>query len=128
MTGGEQEDRRAIRVTLHGGTASDVDVDALKKWLERERSLEAWVRDDTLRIHERARTDDSASGRPEYASGTLLTAIIHAVQRPRTPYYGAFTQALTSALAPLFGGAPPKDEQVADDLDKALREALPTHD
>lgn len=32
---------------------------ALKKWLEREVSLERWVNDNTIRIHERPRTVDA---------------------------------------------------------------------
>lgn len=68
-------------------------------------------------------------GRPEYARKTLLTALENAVQRPRTPHYGAFTHALTTGLDPLFGGGGSKDiTTVANDLDKALREALPTAD
>ncbi|WP_330173192.1 extracellular solute-binding protein [Streptomyces sp. NBC_01498] len=69
-----------------------------------------------------------AFGRPEYATGTLLTALRNAAQRPRTPYYGAFTQAFTSALDPLFLDSRPKDKVLAKALDKALREAMPTAD
>jgi multiple sugar transport system substrate-binding protein len=68
------------------------------------------------------------AGRPAYASGTLLTALHNAVQRPRTPYYGAFTQAFIAALEPLFGDSPPSEDTLASDLDKALRKALPTRD
>lgn len=57
MTDGEHGDRSAIRVTLRGDTTNDVDVDALKKWLERERGLEVLVKDNKLRIYERPRDD-----------------------------------------------------------------------
>lgn len=67
-------------------------------------------------------------GRPAYASRTLLTALENAAQRPRTPHYGAFTHALTTALGPLFRDSPPGDRALAKELDKALREALPTAD
>lgn len=67
-------------------------------------------------------------GRPEYATGTLLTALKNAAQRPRTPYYGAFTLAFTTALDPLFRDSPPSEPAIAKALDKALREAMPTAD
>ncbi|MEU0526231.1 extracellular solute-binding protein [Streptomyces niveus] len=67
-------------------------------------------------------------GRPAYASRTLLTALKNAEQRPRTPHYGAFTHAFITALGPLFSDSPPNDRQLAEALDKALREALPTAD
>ncbi|WP_405823569.1 extracellular solute-binding protein [Streptomyces sp. NBC_00838] len=67
-------------------------------------------------------------GRPMYAAETLLTALKNAAQRPRTPYYGAFTLAFTTALDPLFRDSPPSDPAIAKALDKALREAMPTAD
>ncbi|MFI1566936.1 extracellular solute-binding protein [Streptomyces sp. NPDC020490] len=66
-----------------------------------------------------------AAGRPRYAHATLLPALKRAVQRPRTPLYGAFTQILTDQLGTLFGDSPPDDETLARRLDKALRKALP---
>ncbi|MFJ4775894.1 extracellular solute-binding protein [Streptomyces sp. NPDC088762] len=66
-----------------------------------------------------------AQGRPAYARGTLLPALEKAVQRPRTPLYGAFTQTFTAQLARLQGTKPPSDLQLAEDLHKALRRALP---
>jgi multiple sugar transport system substrate-binding protein len=63
-------------------------------------------------------------GRPAYAEHTLLPALESAVQRPRTPLYGAFTQTFTTALGPLFGDSPPGDAVLARRLDAALREAL----
>lgn len=59
MTDEERGGHSSIRVALLGDTADDVDVAALKKWLEREVSLERWVNDNTIRIHERPRTVDA---------------------------------------------------------------------
>lgn len=64
-------------------------------------------------------------GRPAYARGILLPALRRAVQRPRTPLYGAFTQTFIAGLAPLFGDDPPGDAELAEHLDAALRRALP---
>ncbi|MER7924203.1 MULTISPECIES: extracellular solute-binding protein [unclassified Streptomyces] len=66
-----------------------------------------------------------AAGRPAYARTTLLPALRKAVQRPRTPLYGAFTQTFTAQLGPLFGDDPPSDATLAKRLDTALRKALP---
>ena len=64
-------------------------------------------------------------GRPRYAATTLLTALTSAVQRPRTPYYGAFTQALQSVVHRWLADPNPADtDQVARQLDTALRRAL----
>jgi multiple sugar transport system substrate-binding protein len=66
-----------------------------------------------------------AQGRPAYALPTLLPALKGAVQRPRTPYYSAFTQALQSVVHGwLANQAPPDTDQVARQLDKALAESL----
>ncbi|MFG3099771.1 extracellular solute-binding protein [Streptomyces sp. NPDC048182] len=65
------------------------------------------------------------AGRPAYATGTLLPALQRAVQRPRTPLYGAFTQTFTTELGALFTDDPPSDAELADRLDRALRKALP---
>ncbi|MEU9284489.1 hypothetical protein AB0D57_07080 [Streptomyces sp. NPDC048275] len=54
---GEGAAPRAIRVRLDG-TASDSDVGALKKWLEREKPLEELIAGGDLRIEERAGTDE----------------------------------------------------------------------
>ncbi|MEW2414636.1 extracellular solute-binding protein [Streptomyces sp. NPDC046866] len=66
-----------------------------------------------------------AHGRPGYARGTLLPALENAVQRPRTPLYGAFTRTFAAELARLQGDDPPSDAQLAKDLDTRLRSALP---
>ncbi|KPI33683.1 extracellular solute-binding protein family 1 [Actinobacteria bacterium OV450] len=65
------------------------------------------------------------SGRPDYARGTLLPALENAVQRPRTPFYGAFSQTFTAQLARLQGDKPPSDGQLATELDAQLKRALP---
>ncbi|MES5819334.1 extracellular solute-binding protein [Streptomyces sp. RG80] len=65
------------------------------------------------------------AGRPRYARGILLPALREAVQRPRTPLYGAFTQTFTAQLGPLLGDSPPGDAELAASLDAALRKALP---
>ncbi|MDQ1047134.1 multiple sugar transport system substrate-binding protein [Streptomyces sp. V4I2] len=65
------------------------------------------------------------AGRPAYAHRILLPALSSAVQRPRTPLYGAFTQTFTAQLGALFGDRPPTDPQLARRLDEALRKALP---
>ncbi|MEU8840525.1 extracellular solute-binding protein [Streptomyces roseus] len=67
------------------------------------------------------------NGRPAYARGTLLPALENAVQRPRTPLYGAFSQTFAGQLARLQGATPPSDAQLATDLDRQLRRALPSH-
>nr|WP_308120212.1 extracellular solute-binding protein [Streptomyces bambusae] len=64
------------------------------------------------------------SGRPGYARGTLLPALENAVQRPRTPLYGAFTQTFTAELGRLQGDKPPSAEELAKDLEAKLRRAL----
>ncbi|MFJ9666384.1 extracellular solute-binding protein [Streptomyces sp. NPDC101219] len=66
-----------------------------------------------------------AEGRPAHARTILLPALRKAVQRPRTPLYGAFTQTFTARLGPLLGDDPPDEEELAARLDEALREALP---
>ncbi|MFI6144627.1 extracellular solute-binding protein [Streptomyces sp. NPDC051109] len=68
-----------------------------------------------------------ANGRPAYARGTLLPALEDAVQRPRTPLYGAFSQTFTAQLSRLQGDKPPSDAQLAKDLDTQLKRALPAH-
>ncbi|MEU9144581.1 extracellular solute-binding protein [Streptomyces sp. NPDC048349] len=64
-------------------------------------------------------------GRPKYARDTLLPALQNAVQRPRTPLYGAFTQTFTTQLRRLYADKPPSDKQLANDLHAKLKSALP---
>ncbi|MGP3690072.1 extracellular solute-binding protein [Streptomyces sp. IBSNAI002] len=64
-------------------------------------------------------------GRPKYARDTLLPALQDAVQRPRTPLYGAFTQTFTAELRRLYTDKPPSDARLAKDLHARLRKALP---
>ncbi|GAA0902715.1 extracellular solute-binding protein [Streptomyces thermoalcalitolerans] len=65
------------------------------------------------------------AGRPGYARTILLPALQRAVSRPRTPFYGAFTQTLTAQLDDLLAGDPAGDAELARRLDRALRRALP---
>ncbi|KNB52292.1 extracellular solute-binding protein [Streptomyces caatingaensis] len=70
-----------------------------------------------------------ADGRPRYARSTLLPALESAVQRPRTPLYGAFTHTFTTQLALLHTSAEARsatDEEIARRLDAALRAVLPS--
>ncbi len=57
---GEGVAARAIRVRLDG-MASDSDVGALKKWLERRGRLQQLVKRGDLRIEERAGTDEQGT-------------------------------------------------------------------
>lgn len=70
-----------------------------------------------------------AARRPRYARDTLLPALEAAALRPRTPLYGAFTQAFTTELAALHTSATARaapDEDIARRLDAALRAVLPS--
>ncbi|MFF9089885.1 extracellular solute-binding protein [Streptomyces sp. NPDC014991] len=67
---------------------------------------------------------DSA-GRPAYARHILMPALRRAVQRPRTPLYGAFTQTFSAQLGTLFAENAPSNAELAKRLDAALRKALP---
>ncbi|PNG20765.1 extracellular solute-binding protein [Streptomyces cahuitamycinicus] len=60
-----------------------------------------------------------------YSRDILLPALREAVQRPRTPLYGAVTQTLITELGALYGPRPPGDAQVAKNLDEALSKVLP---
>ncbi|MEW2293317.1 extracellular solute-binding protein [Streptomyces sp. NPDC006743] len=71
------------------------------------------------------RTPRDAAGRPDYARRILYPALTHAVPRPRTPLYGAFTQTFTTELGRLFTADPPSDAALAGSLDEALRKVLP---
>ncbi|MEU6688229.1 extracellular solute-binding protein [Streptomyces sp. NPDC046832] len=73
---------------------------------------------------------DLLAGGVSYSRDVLLPALSEAVQRPRTPLYGAVTQTLITQLDALCGprppGAPrPRDAQVARRLDEALKKVLP---
>ncbi|MCM2416979.1 extracellular solute-binding protein [Streptomyces sp. RKAG293] len=58
---------------------------------------------------------------------TLLQALQGAVQRPRTPYYGAFTQILQSSVHAWLTADRPDVDATAAQLDAALRAALSGH-
>ncbi|WDV53113.1 extracellular solute-binding protein [Streptomyces coeruleorubidus] len=66
-----------------------------------------------------------------YSRDILLPALSEAVDRPRTPLYGAVTHTLTTELDALYGpprgpgGSRPGDVEVAKSLDEALRKVLP---
>ncbi|MFD5156481.1 extracellular solute-binding protein [Streptomyces hawaiiensis] len=65
-----------------------------------------------------------------YSRDILLPALSEAVQRPRTPLYGAVTQTLITELDALCGTRPtgvprPEAAQVAKSLDEALSKVLP---
>ncbi|MFJ8047847.1 extracellular solute-binding protein [Streptomyces luteogriseus] len=73
---------------------------------------------------------DRLAGGLSYSRDILLPALSKAVQRPRTPLYGAVTQTLITELDALYGprsaGANrPGDAQVAKSLDEALSKVLP---
>ncbi len=65
---------QAILVRLDG-TATQSDVGALKKWLEREKQLEDRVRRGELRIQERAGTDEQ--GTPMGAGMDILLTLVN---------------------------------------------------
>ncbi|MFD9290561.1 extracellular solute-binding protein [Streptomyces sp. NPDC060030] len=54
----------------------------------------------------------------------LGAALTEAVQRPRTPYYGAFTQVLQSHVHALLAAERPDTAAAADHLDHALRDVF----
>ncbi|WP_406419796.1 extracellular solute-binding protein [Streptomyces sp. NBC_00873] len=58
---------------------------------------------------------------------TLSQALQHAVQRPRTPYYGAFTQVLQSHVHAWLTSDGADADEAAAGLDAALREAFSGH-
>jgi multiple sugar transport system substrate-binding protein len=68
---------------------------------------------------------DGLSGGVSYSRDVLLPTLSEAVQRPRTPLYGAVTQTLITELGALYGHRPPGDAQVAKNLDEALSKVLP---
>jgi multiple sugar transport system substrate-binding protein len=66
-----------------------------------------------------------AQGRPAYARSILYPALLAAVQRPRTPYYGAFTEALQSAMHQwITATAPIPLDGFADTLNRRLEDTL----
>ncbi|MEU1089621.1 hypothetical protein ACFYPN_13420 [Streptomyces sp. NPDC005576] len=83
MTDDERGGHSSIRVTLLGETADDVDVAALKKWLERERSLERWVNDNSIRIHERPRAVDTREAGATMGAGMDIVLVLIGAVTPR---------------------------------------------
>lgn len=72
---------------------------------------------------EGAPQDQAASARDAYKR-TLSAALNEAVQRPRTPYYGAFTHVLQSHVHALLAARSPDSDAAAIELHKALRDAF----
>ncbi|MEU0136646.1 extracellular solute-binding protein [Streptomyces sp. NPDC006296] len=79
-----------------------------------------------------ARAEDTGEGTPK-GQGTearaayvrlLGAALTQAVQRPRTPYYGAFTQELQSHVHALLAAERPDTAEAAAQLDRALRDVF----
>ncbi|MFI8889020.1 extracellular solute-binding protein [Streptomyces paradoxus] len=71
------------------------------------------------------RAPDGLADGVSYSRDILLPALSEAVQRPRTPLYGAVTQTLITQLGVLYGPRSPGDAQVAKNLDEALSKVLP---
>ncbi|MEV5352157.1 extracellular solute-binding protein [Streptomyces sp. NPDC052693] len=68
---------------------------------------------------------DRFAGGVSYSRDILFPALRGAVQRPRTPLYGAVTRTLVTELDALYGPGRPGDAEVAEHLDEALRALLP---
>lgn len=67
--------------------------------------------------------DQGAEARAAF-TWTLSAALKEAVQRPRTPYYGAFTQVLQSHVHELLTAESPDSDKAAARLHPALRDAF----
>ncbi|MFF9685903.1 extracellular solute-binding protein [Streptomyces sp. NPDC014623] len=67
--------------------------------------------------------EQGANARATYIR-ILGAALTEAVQRPRTPYYGAFTQVLQSHVHALLAAERPDTAEAADELDDALRDVF----
>ncbi|WP_028799821.1 hypothetical protein [Streptomyces sp. 142MFCol3.1] len=75
MTEGDGVVTRAIRVRLDG-TASQSDIGALKKWLEREKPLEELVRSGELRIQESAGSDEQGTDEQGTPMGAAIEILM----------------------------------------------------
>ncbi|MFE2047639.1 MULTISPECIES: hypothetical protein [unclassified Streptomyces] len=73
MAEGDGVATHGIRVRLDG-TASESDIGALHKWLEREKPLADLARTDQLRIDERSRTDEA--GAPMGTGMDIVVAVL----------------------------------------------------
>jgi hypothetical protein len=78
MAEGDGVVTRGIRIRLDG-TASESDIGALHKWLEREKPLADLARTDQLRIDERSRTDEAGAHRG--AAGAMFQTVVDQVVR-----------------------------------------------
>ncbi|WP_330173190.1 hypothetical protein OG875_05990 [Streptomyces sp. NBC_01498] len=76
MTAGEHGGYSSIRVRLSGGAAGNVDVHALRKWLERERGLEVLVGDEELSIYEQPQPDGGETGDDGPAMGAAMDIVL----------------------------------------------------
>ncbi|MYY18171.1 MULTISPECIES: extracellular solute-binding protein [unclassified Streptomyces] len=77
----------------------------------------------TATAREGAPKEQSEAARAAYRT-TLHDALNAAEQRPRTPYYGAFTHVLQSRVHALLSDETPDTAQAAAELDTALRDAF----
>ncbi|MFF5104681.1 hypothetical protein [Streptomyces sp. NPDC000134] len=73
MAEGDEGAALDIRVRLDG-TATESDIGALRKWLEREKPLDELVRAGRLRIDERSRTD--GTGAPMGIGMEIVVALV----------------------------------------------------
>ncbi|MFE2087546.1 hypothetical protein [Streptomyces sp. NPDC059460] len=117
-----------MRLTVRGTHTERDDARALSTWIRNASAL-------AEALHS-ARPSPSASPGGEGGAWTqpdrmratytftLSQALKHAVQRPRTPYYGAFTQVLQSQVHTWLTTDGADAEQTAAGLDAALRKAL----
>ncbi|MGV9625492.1 extracellular solute-binding protein [Streptomyces sp. NPDC003487] len=78
------------------------------------------------------RTPPDRLGGLSYHRQILLPALSAAVQRPRTPLYGAVSRSLITVLGPLYDVGPgggtsssPTDQELAESLNRALERELP---
>ncbi|WP_345619373.1 hypothetical protein [Streptomyces ziwulingensis] len=58
------------------GSATESDVGALRKWLERETPLDELVRAGRLQIHERSSTDPDETGAPMGVGMEIVVAMV----------------------------------------------------
>ncbi|MEU1123016.1 extracellular solute-binding protein [Streptomyces sp. NPDC005899] len=68
--------------------------------------------------------EEQGEAQREAYARTLSAALNEAVQRPRTPYYGAFTHVLQSHVHALLTTDSPDSGKTAADLDRELRDVF----
>ncbi|MET9443655.1 hypothetical protein [Streptomyces sp. NPDC006610] len=79
MADGDDVAVRGVCVRLHGETATESDVGALRSWLEREQALDELVRSGRLQLQERSRTDDPEPGSPMGVGMEIFAAVVGGV-------------------------------------------------